>query len=146
MKELLSRKRKLKYDENITMEEECNAITQWKLPLKLTDPSRFTIPCSIGSLTICHGLCDLGSSINLMSISMMRKLNYGKPKLTHMTLTLANRSITYPCRVLEDILVRVDNLLFPAYFVIHDMPKDSKTPLTLGIPLLATSRSLTDMD
>ena len=54
MKYLLSRKHKLKHDENVALEEECSVIIQRKLPPKLTNPSRFNIPCSIGSLTIRH--------------------------------------------------------------------------------------------
>lgn len=85
MKKLLLGKCKLKHDENITLEEECNTIIQRKLPPKFTDPNRFTIPCSIGSLIIDHAQCDLGASINLMSLSTMRKFNCGEPKSTQMT-------------------------------------------------------------
>ncbi|XP_058765640.1 uncharacterized protein LOC131639152 [Vicia villosa] len=103
MKELLLGKRKLKDDENIALAQECRAIIKRKLPLKLTNP---------------------GANINLMSRSMMRKLKCSEPKLTHITLTLVDRSITHPYGIIEDVLVRVDNLVFPTYFVILDMPKD----------------------
>lgn len=93
MKEHLFGNRKLKHDENIALEEECNTIIQRKLPSKFTDSSRFTIPCSTGSLNISHTLCDLGASINLMPLSMIRKLNYGEPKLSRMALTLDDKSI-----------------------------------------------------
>lgn len=46
-----------------------------------------------------------------------------------MTLTLADRSIIYPYGVLEDVLVKVDGLLFPTDFVVLDMPEYSETPL-----------------
>jgi hypothetical protein len=64
------------------------------------------IPCSIGELKIGRALCDLGASINLMPLSMMKKLNCGEPKPTKMTLTLADRSVTYLYGVLEDVLVK----------------------------------------
>ncbi|XP_050920394.1 uncharacterized protein LOC127138032 [Lathyrus oleraceus] len=112
----------------------------------LNDPGRFTIPCSIGSLKIGQTLCDLGDSINLMSLSMMRKLNYGEPKPKKMTLTLADRFVTYPYEVLEDVLVKIDDLPFPADFVILDMLEDTEIPLLLGIPFLATCRVLTDVE
>lgn len=73
MKELLSGNRKLKDDENINLMDECSAIIQRNLPPKLTDLGRFTIPSYIDSLTINNALCDLRSSINIMSLSMMRK-------------------------------------------------------------------------
>lgn len=53
--------------------------------------------------------------------------------------------ITYPYRVLEDVLVRVDGLLFPTDFVILDMPEDSKTPLLLGRPFMVTGKALIDV-
>lgn len=81
-----------------------------------------------------------------MPLSMMKKLHYGKPKPTKMALTLADKSITYPYVVLEDVLVRVDDLLFPADFVILDMPEDAKTPLLLGRPFLALGRALIDVE
>ncbi|XP_045830999.1 uncharacterized protein LOC123922316 [Trifolium pratense] len=146
MKDLLSGKRKLRDDENVALSEECSAILQRKLPPKLKDPGSFTIPCSIGKVKVERALCDLGASINLMPLSMVRKLDCGEPKPTKMTLTLADRSITYPYGVLEDVLVKVNDLFFPADFVILDMNEDSEVPLLLGRPFLATGRALIDVE
>ncbi|XP_024626611.1 uncharacterized protein [Medicago truncatula] len=74
MKEMLTSRRKPKDDENIALSENCSAILQRKLPPKLKDPGAFTIPCSIGPVDIGRALCDLGASINLMPLSMMKKL------------------------------------------------------------------------
>lgn len=87
-------------------------INQRKLTPKVTNQGRFTIACSIGLITIDHALCDLGESINLMSLSMMRKLNDGELMPTPMTLTLVGPYITYSYRVLEDVLLRVKDLIF----------------------------------
>ena len=81
MKELLTGRRKPKDDENIALSENCSAILQNKLPLKIKDPGAFTIPCSIGPVKVGRALCDLGASINLMPVSMMKKLGCGQPKL-----------------------------------------------------------------
>ncbi|XP_050890407.1 uncharacterized protein LOC127095816 [Lathyrus oleraceus] len=146
MKELLNGKHKLNDDENVTLAEECSAIIQRKVPLKLKDSGRFTTPISIGSLKIGKALYDLGAGINLMSLSMMKKLNYGEPKPIKMTLTLADRSVTYPYVVLEDVLLKVDGLLFLSNFIILDMPEDAETPLWLGRPFQATGRALTNVE
>ncbi|XP_050916630.1 uncharacterized protein LOC127131760 [Lathyrus oleraceus] len=146
MKEMLNGKRKLRDDENVALAKECSAIIERKLPPKLIDPRRFTIPIFIGSLKIGKALCDLAASINLMSLAMMRKLNCGEPKPTKMSLTLADRFVTYPYGVLEDVLVKVDDLLFPTDFIILDIPEDTETPLLLGRPFLATNRTLIDME
>jgi hypothetical protein len=146
MKDLLSGKRNLKDDENVALSEECSAIVQRKLPPKLKDLGSFTIPCSIGKVKVERALCDLGASINLMPLSMVKKLGCGEPKPTKMTLTLADRSITYPYGVLEDVLVKVNDLFFPADFVILDMNEDAEIPLLLGRPFLATGRALIDVE
>jgi hypothetical protein len=70
-------------------------------------------------------LCDLGANINLTPLSMMKKLDCGEPKSTKMTLTLFDRSITYPYGVLEDVLVKVNDILFSVNFVILDMDEYS---------------------
>lgn len=58
---------------------------------------------------------------------------------------MAEQSVTYPYGVLEDILVKVDDLMFPSYFVIWGMPKDVETPLLLERLFLATGRALIDV-
>ena len=58
----------------------------------MKDLGAFTIPCTIGKVSVGRALCDLGASINLMPISMMQKLGCGEPKPTRMTLTLADRT------------------------------------------------------
>ncbi|CAJ2636002.1 unnamed protein product [Trifolium pratense] len=146
MKDLLSGKRKLRDDENVALSEECSTILQRKLPPKLKDPGSFTILCSNGKVKVERALCDLGASINLMHLSMVRKLDCGEPKPTKMTLTLADRFITYPYGVLEDLLVKVNDLFFPDDFVILDMNEDSEVPLLLGRPFLATGRALIDVE
>lgn len=82
MKVLFNGKHKLKYYENITLVEECSIIIQRKLPPKLTDPCRFTIACTIGSLKIGEELCDLGESTNLIPLSMLENLICGEPNIT----------------------------------------------------------------
>ncbi|GJW09165.1 reverse transcriptase domain-containing protein [Tanacetum coccineum] len=63
-----------------------------KLPEKLGDHGKFLIPCSFSELK-CQALADLGASINLMSLSVWKRL--GLPELipTRMTLELANRMV-----------------------------------------------------
>lgn len=146
MKELLTDRRRPKDDENIALSENCSAILQRKIPPKLKDPGAFTIPCTIGKLNFGRALCDLGASINLMPLSMMKKLGCGEPKPTRMILTLVDRSISYPFGVLEDVLFQVNELVFPTDFVILDMTEDEDMPLLLGRPFLATGRSLIDVE
>ncbi|CAJ2661901.1 unnamed protein product [Trifolium pratense] len=147
LKELLTKKRKPLDDEMVSMTEECSALIQRKLPQKKKEPGSFTIPCSIGDLTIGKALCDLGASVNLMPLSMMKKIPGAVAKPTKMSLSLADRSIVYPEGILHDVLVRVGGFVFPADFVVLDMEEDKNwEPLLLGRPFLATGRALIDVE
>ncbi|XP_073129373.1 uncharacterized protein [Henckelia pumila] len=72
-------------------------------------------------------------------------LELGEVKPTTITLQLADRSLTYPRGVVEDVLVKIDKFIFPADFVVLDMEEDQNVPLILGRPFLATRRALIDV-
>ncbi|KAL8147467.1 hypothetical protein AgCh_004972 [Apium graveolens] len=145
MKGILSRKVKLDDLETFALTEECSVVLQQKLPPKLKDPGSFIIPCTIGKVSFNRCLCDLGASINMMPLSIFKQLDLPDPKPTYITLQLTNRSITYPRGIVEDVLVKVEKLIFPADFVILDFEEDKKILITLGRPFLATGQTLIDV-
>nr|GEY52930.1 reverse transcriptase domain-containing protein [Tanacetum cinerariifolium] len=97
-----------------------------KLPKKLRDPDKFLIPCDFLGIDVCHALADLGASINLMPLSIWKKISLPKLTPTQMTLELADRSITRPKGVAEDIFVKVGKFHFPTDFVVVDFEVDPK--------------------
>ena len=113
------------------LNEECSAILLNKLPPKLKDLESFMIPCTIDSINFDKVLCNLGASINLIHFSILQKLGLKQPTPFNMILQLENRSITYPRRILKDILVKVDKFIFLVDFVILDMEDDHIVPLVL---------------
>ena len=145
MKELLTRKRKVP-EETVRLEEKCSAIIQKTLPMKAKDPGSFTIPVTIGSLPVGKALLDLGASINLMPLSMVKRIRTLEVKPTRMILQLANRSVISPYGVAEDVLVKVDKFVFPVDFVIVDMEEDQEVPLILGRSFMKTAKALIDVD
>ena len=97
MKDILSKKKKLGNNDIVSLTEGCSAIFHRKLPQKSKDPGTFVVPVDIGNEYCGKGLCDLGASINLMPMSVFRKLHLeGDLKPTLMTLQLADRSIIHP--------------------------------------------------
>ena len=132
LKGIISKKRKLEEHETVMLTEENSAILQKKLLPKLKDPGSFTIPCTMGKYYFDRALCDLGASINLMPLSVFRKLGLGEVKSTTISLQLADRSIKYPRGAIEDVLVKVDKFIFPADFIVLDMDEDEEIPLILG--------------
>ncbi|XP_062109546.1 uncharacterized protein LOC133821027 [Humulus lupulus] len=113
-----------------------------ELPQKLKDPDSFTILCKIGGSSFDKALCDLGANINLMLLSIFKKLGLGEVKPAIITLQLSNHSFTYPCSVIEDFLVKVDKFVFPANILVLDMEEDHEIPMILGCPFLTTGGSL----
>nr|GFC09646.1 reverse transcriptase domain-containing protein [Tanacetum cinerariifolium] len=91
-----------------------------KLPEKLGDPGRFLIPCDFLEFDNCLALEDLGASINLMPLSIWKKLTLPTLNDTKMVLKLADRTISKPMGVAENIFVKVGKFYFPVDFVVLD--------------------------
>ncbi|XP_061359011.1 uncharacterized protein LOC133303150 [Gastrolobium bilobum] len=106
LKETLSKKRNLTEDEPVILTEECSAIIQKNLPPKLKDLGSFSIPCTIGKTTIEKVLCDLGASINVMPLTLMKKMGINEVKSTKMNVQLADHSIKQAHGIVEDVLVK----------------------------------------
>ncbi|XP_062113710.1 uncharacterized protein LOC133824751 [Humulus lupulus] len=144
-KDILTRKRRLGEFETIALMEGCSAMLKSKIPPKLKDPGSFTIPCSIGGRDVGRALCDLDASINLMPMSIFKKLGIGEARPTTVTLQLADCSMAHPKGKIEDVLVQVDKFIFPADFIILDYEADRDVPIILGRPFLATRSTLIDV-
>ncbi|GJU51527.1 reverse transcriptase domain-containing protein [Tanacetum coccineum] len=145
IKSLLMNKEKLLELAKIPLNENCSAMLLKKLPEKLGDPSKFLIPCNFSGMDVCHALADLGASINLMPLSIWKKLSLPELTPTRMTLELADRSITYPKGLAEDVFVKVGKFHFPTDFVVVDFEADPRVPLILGRSFLRTGRALIDV-
>ncbi|GJZ60588.1 reverse transcriptase domain-containing protein [Tanacetum coccineum] len=144
IKSLLMNKEKLLELAKIPLNENCSVMLLKKLPEKLGDPDKFLIPCNFPGMDVCHALANLGTSINIMTLSIWKNLSLPDLTPTLMTLELADRSITRPKGVAEDIFVKVRNFHFPTDFVVVDFEADPRVPLILGRSFLRTSRALID--
>jgi hypothetical protein len=146
MKEILTKKRKLNEEETIQLDASCSAIIQRTLPTKEKDPGRVTLPVSIGNVNVGKALIDLGSSINLIPLSVIERIGGLEIRGTRMTLQLADKSITRPSGIAEDVLVKVDKFMFPIDFVVMDIEEDDDVPLILGRSFMKTARMMIDID
>nr|GFB35226.1 hypothetical protein [Tanacetum cinerariifolium] len=64
---------------------------------------------------------------------------------TKMVLELADRTISKPTGVAENVFVKVGKFYFPTDFVILDFVADPRVPLILGRPFLNTAHALIDV-
>nr|GEX84170.1 hypothetical protein [Tanacetum cinerariifolium] len=142
IKSLLANKDKLFELAKVPLNENCSAMLLKKLPEKLGDQGKFLIPCDFLGMAVCHALADLRASINLMPLSIWKKTSLPELTPTPMTLELADRSITHPKGVAEDVFVKVEKFYFPTDFVVVDFEVDPRVPLILGRSFLRTGRAL----
>ncbi|GKC95550.1 hypothetical protein Tco_1160992 [Tanacetum coccineum] len=100
------------------LNEHCSVVILNKLPKKLRDPGKFRIPCDFLGMDECLALADLGASINLMPLSVWKKLSFPELTPTCMTLELAD---------------------------LVDFDADPRVPLILGRSFLKTGCALIDV-
>ncbi|KAM1790580.1 hypothetical protein ACFX12_034627 [Malus domestica] len=148
LKKLCTTRKRIREKEVVHVSENVSALLQRKLPPKCKDPGSFTIPCVIGNTRFDHAMLDLGASINVMPYSVYASMNLGKLKNDGVIIQLADRSNAYPKGVLEDVLVQVDHLIFPADFYVLDMEDSTHSPpspLLLGRPFMKTAQTKIDV-
>ncbi|XP_058761738.1 uncharacterized protein LOC131635147 [Vicia villosa] len=146
MKKMLTKKKKYTDEETVVLDAHCSAIIQKTPPRKEADPGRVILPITIGGNYISNDLVDLGFSINLIPLSVVKRLGNIEMKHTRITLQLADKSIISPYGVVQVMLVKVDKCLFPVDFVVVDMEEDRDVPLILGRPFMKTTRMMIDID
>nr|XP_012466334.1 unnamed protein product [Gossypium raimondii] len=102
----------------------------------------------LGDLKLDRAILDLGASINVMPRSIYDRVQLGALKDTGLIIQLADRSNAHPDGVLEDVLVQVNELVFPADFYVLDMGASDNSvdvPLLLGRPFHKTARTKIDV-
>ncbi|CAN6712639.1 unnamed protein product [Malus baccata var. baccata] len=95
-----------------------------------------------------RAMLDLGASINVMPYSIYVSMNLGELKHDGVIIQLADHSNAYPKGVLEDVLVQVNHLVFPADFYVLEMEDSAHAtplPILLGRPFMKTARTKIDV-
>nr|GEY46721.1 reverse transcriptase domain-containing protein [Tanacetum cinerariifolium] len=141
-KKLLNNKDKLIKLTKTPSNENCSVVVLKKLPEKLGDQGRFLIPCDFSGFDNCLALADLGAIINLMSLSIWKKLRLPTLNDTKMVLELADRTISKPTGVAKNVFVKVGKFYFPTDFVVLDFIADPRVPLIRGRPFLSTAHAI----
>nr|GFC08499.1 reverse transcriptase domain-containing protein [Tanacetum cinerariifolium] len=107
LKALIGNKEKVSEMARTPLNEHCSTVLLKKLPKNLGDPGKFLIPYDFSGMAECLALADLDASINLTPFSVWKRLSLPDLTPTCMTLELADRSISRPVRVEEDVYVKV---------------------------------------
>ncbi|CAN6542233.1 unnamed protein product [Malus baccata var. baccata] len=148
LKKLCTTRKRFREKEVVQVSENVSAIIQRKLPPKCKDPGSFTIPCVIGKTRFKSAMLDLDASINVMPYSVYASMNLGVLKNDGVIIQLADRSNAYPKGVVEDVLVQVNHLIFPADFYVLEMDESDHAPslpILLGRPFMKTAQTKIDV-
>ena len=145
IKDILSKKRKLDEEGVVSLSATCSVVIHKNLLMKMQDLGSFTIHCTIGNYEFRRTSCDFGASINLIPLSVVKKLSLRKLTPTTMTLQMADRSMAQLEGILEDVLIKVGKFIFPMDFVVIDIKEDKQIPLLQGRPFLAIGAALIDV-
>ena len=138
------RERWINDEETIQLDANCSVIIQRRLPKKEQDLGRVSLPVAIGTIDVRKALLDLGSIINLTSLSVAKRVGDLCIKRTRMTLQLADKSFAKPLGMAVDVLVKVDKFVFPTDFVVMDIEDDEALPLLLGRNFMQMARMMID--
>ena len=131
IKDIITRRR-LRDPTRVTLNERCSATVLNEIPLKEKDTGNFTIPCTIGCVTLEKALADLGASISLMPYSLYSRLELKELVPTRMCFELKNKTTQFPKGIAGNVLVKIDKFVFPVDFVVLEMEEDEKVPILLG--------------
>nr|XP_009796530.1 PREDICTED: uncharacterized protein LOC104243084 [Nicotiana sylvestris] len=147
LKNIRIKKRNIEETSVVKLIEHCSAILQNKLPQECGDLGSFIIHCSLGTLNFDTSLYDYGDSINIMPLSIYRKLenDIGEIRSTPISMELASQTTIIPEGIVEDVLVRVDKFVFPMDFIVVNMDDNKEVPLILGRPFLKMGREILDI-
>ncbi|RDY14600.1 hypothetical protein CR513_00319, partial [Mucuna pruriens] len=149
LKELCVHKRnKLKEGAEVGGVLSAHSWNKTSYPKKMQRSLSFLNPCTIGDYTFVDAMLDLGASINVMPASVYKSLNFGVLEPTCVVIQLANRSVVQPVDICEDVLIQVNDLIFPIDFYVLEMEDETsgkRSTLILGRPFLMMARTKIDI-
>lgn len=143
LKDLCTFKKNTNVPKKTFLVEQASSIISYRTPVKYKDPRTPTISIKMGEHHFEKALLDLGASVNLLPYIVYETLGLGELKPTKMTLSFADRSIKIPRGVVENVLIKVGEFIFPVDFVVldtqHVLNSSTQIPIILDRPFLATS-------
>ncbi|XP_057723808.1 uncharacterized protein LOC130939740 [Arachis stenosperma] len=109
------------------------------IPEKYNDPG----PYLVGGIEFMDCMCDLGARVSIMPLPIYEKLNLSPLKRSRARFVLTDKSIVSVVGIAENVLVNIQELLFPVDFQILETPpidSDKPSSILFGRPFLKTSR------
>ncbi|KAL4276069.1 hypothetical protein AHAS_Ahas20G0170300 [Arachis hypogaea] len=101
-------------------------------PKKYSDPGPCLVSCMIGEIQLKDCMCDLESCVSIMPLSIYEKLNLARLRGSEAWFVLADKSIISVVGIAENVLVRIQDLIFSVDFhILETPPIDSDRPSSI---------------
>ena len=117
------------------------------LQIKKRDLGAPMITSEIGGMSFNRSLLDTRASINILPKAVFDRHHLWELQPFFVELYLEDVSLRKPDRVVEDVIVRIEDCYFLVHFLVVDIKmtkKLSQAPIILGRPFLATAKAVTD--
>ncbi|XP_074293224.1 uncharacterized protein LOC141620189 [Silene latifolia] len=134
LEEVISRRVNIGDRVLVPSSEECSLIKASEIPVKLDDPGSFSISCTVGDQKMDSALYDLGASIRVIPLALVKRLNITSLARTFITIKLADGTAKSPIGILKDIMVQIGKLSIPTDFVVLDIPMGRRSRVILDRP------------
>jgi len=146
LKDLCTTKRATNVPRKAFLASSASSVLSRQIPVKYKHPGCPAMSVVIGEQLIHRALLDLGVSVNLIPFTEYERLRLDELKPTKMVIQLADRSARLPKGIVEDVLIRVGEFIYPVNFVMIETETvynlASQVPVILGHPFLATANVL----
>ena len=146
LKDMCTKKRKSNVPKKVFLSTNISELLSGLIPIKYKDLGCPTIPCTIEQAEISRALLDLRSSINLLPFSVYQQLGLGELSPIRVTIQLANSSVKVPKGEINDVLIRVEEFIYPIDFIVPETQpvcnSRSQTPIILGHLFLTTVNAI----
>jgi hypothetical protein len=120
------------YEDEVELAFEVMEHIKPTFPPKKKDPGSVTIICQIGKKVV-KAFYDIGSCVNVIPLSLAKRFKLKEPTAgTKKELVMADQTIVHSKGTIKDVLVKVEDLVFPADFMILDIEEGEAHPIILG--------------
>lgn len=128
------------------LQDETCKVNHQDLSRKEVDPSVVVLFISVCNMKVGNVLIDLGTSLNVIPISVVKRIKYLQIEPSSSTLQMAYKTCKTPIWMIKDVQVQINKFSFPLDFMILEIQSDPKMPLILGRPFMKIAKMLVDID
>jgi len=115
-------------------------------PKKKEDPGCFSVIVIVKGYYVGEMMCDLGSSTNMMSLSLFNKIGGMELKSCEVRIGLADGSLKQAKGIIETMNININGFTFPIEVVVMEMKGLDRIQMILGRPFLATAQAIINVD